>query len=610
MHDAPGWQSDPFRRIVSVLVRLAPGASAAAAREQATAAVGRGVTLRPLAGSLAIMASERRVAAALAALSVLVLLIALANAATLLLVRGARRRAEFAIRAAIGASRGRLVAQVAWDAIILGSMTGVLAFLLAQWTEEGLRRLLLPGLAPRALFEPWMLGAACAAAAMAAAVAAVAGIAQIPATADAGDLRGGRPGRSLGQRALLASQLAIVVVLLGGVGLFGRSLQTLRGQSFGFSIENVLLVGFAPGFQDVPDREVLFRAALERVRALPGVAAATIVQSAPFGSFHVPPISVPGRAEPPAVGNQLPYLIAATPELFDVAGIEILEGRRFTAADERGAPVVIVNASMARTVWPGERAIGKCIRIGFDPDFDPSIADGPPMPSSRLPCREVIGVARDFRQRSVLPAPGEDRLMQYYVPFSQVPPPPAGIAPGPRVSGLLVRTGGDPRALVQPIRSAVVAGRTDLPLLNVRPYVEIFETGVRPWRVGVALMGAFGALALLVAGIGLYAAFAHAVAQRRRELAIRLAIGAARPAIVRMILRDAVGIALAGTAIGGVLTVMGGRWAVALLYGTSPADPVVLTVITLAAFAIALAATALPARAASRTDPNALLRAE
>jgi predicted permease len=610
MQGKPGWQNDPFRNVVSVLVRLAPGGSAAALRDQSSLALARGVTTRPLSGSLAATAVERRLVAAVAGLSALVLLIALANTATLLLVRGARRRTDFAIRAAIGASRSRLVAQAVWEGAILAAAAGASAFVLARWTEEAMRRLLLPALAPRVLVEPWMIGAALAAAALAGGVAAAAGIAHIPRTADVRDLRGGRYRRSISQRVLLAGQVAVVVVLLGGAGLFGRSLHSLRTQSFGFSIENVLLVGFTPGVQDVRDRDALFLAAVDRVRALPGVTAATVVQSAPFGSFHVPPISVPGRAEPPAIGRQLPYLIAATPDLFDVAGIELLEGRRFTEADDRGAPVVIVNASMAATVWPGESAIGKCIRIGFDPDFDPLVADGPPMPSSRLPCREVVGVARDFRQRSVLPAPNEDRLMQYYVPFSQVPPPPGAVDPGPRVSGLLVRTEGDPRSLVRAIRTAVTAGRTDLPVLNVRPYLDIFDRGVRPWRVGLALLGMFAALAVIVAAVGLYAAFAQAVAQRRRELAIRVAVGAARAAIARMILRDAAAIAVVGAAAGIGLTIAGGRAVVSLLYGTSPADPIVLGAIALAALAIAVAATAIPARAAARTDPNELLRAE
>ena len=112
---------------------------------------------------------------------------------------------------------------------------------------------------------------------------------------------------------------------------------------------------------------------------------------------------MPGRAEPPGAGGQLPFLQAATPEFFDILGIRIVEGRKLTAADDRGAPVVVVNETMARTVWPGESAIGKCIRIGFDPGFDPETATGPPTPSAAVPCRQVVGVAHDMRQRSLVP---------------------------------------------------------------------------------------------------------------------------------------------------------------------------------------------------------------
>lgn len=150
----------------------------------------------------------------------------------------------------------------------------------------------------------------------------------------------------------------------------------------------------------------------------------------PFTGFHVP-IAVPGRDEPPSVGRQLPFLVAAAPELFTILGIRVIEGRVLTAADDRGAPVVVVNQSMARGVWPGESAVGKCIRIGFPPNFQSD--SGPPVPDETVPCREVVGVVNDTRQRSLVPVNDEDRLMQYYVPFSQVPFPP--FMPDPGLNG-------------------------------------------------------------------------------------------------------------------------------------------------------------------------------
>ncbi len=175
---------------------------------------------------------------------------------------------------------------------------------------------------------------------------------------------------------------------------------------------------------------------MDGVAALPGVARATVIQAAPFASHHIPPISVPGLAAPPAADGQLPFLTAATPEFFEIMGVEIVAGRSFVAQDDRGAPVVIVNESMARGAWPGQSAVGKCIRIGFGPDFDPFTATGPPVPPVTLPCREVVGVARDLRQRSVVPTGHEGQLMQYFVPFSQVPPPPTGVGDGPGGAGI------------------------------------------------------------------------------------------------------------------------------------------------------------------------------
>ena len=242
----------------------------------------------------------------------------------------------------------------------------------------------------------------------------------------------------------------------------------------------------------------------------------------------------------------------------------------------RGAPVVVVNETMARTVWPGENALGKCIRIGFDPSFDPLLRRDHPGRLRLSPCREVVGVARDIRQRSVVPGGSEDRLMQYLVPQSQVPGRPAGVGPGPGIQGLLVRGGVDADALIAPIRRAVLDGRTDLPFVEVRPYAELLHRQMRPWRLGTALLTLFGVLALGVAATGFYAAFAHAIAERRREMAIRIAIGAQPARVLAMILRESGRVAAIGVVCGLLLAVVAGRWLQSMLVGIVPADPLVL----------------------------------
>jgi putative ABC transport system permease protein len=516
MREMPGWDRDPFRNIAAIVVRLAPGETPAAASAQASSAIerkDRRVTLSPIGGG-DVTATEQRIAYWLTGVSVLVLVIGLANSATLLLIRGAARRRDFAIRSALGATRGRLLAQAIVEATLLAATAVGVALLLAYWFDEAVRSVLLPTVVHSAGLTLRTLAAAALAGVLVLVVAAAAAVAQLPRSLRDADLAGSstRPRRiARSGQALLLVQTTLSVVLLAGTGLFGRSLYNLMSQEFGMRTGDVLLVEFDRGPGAARELEQLYSSALERIRALPGVEIATTVKTMPFTGFHVPPISVPGLAGPPRVNGQLPFLIAATPQFLEILDVAIVEGRRFVESDERGAPVVIVNETMARSVWPGESALGKCIRIGFEPSFDPSTATGPPPPPATVPCREVIGVARNVRQRSVVPSGSEDRLMQYFVPFSQVPPPPAGVGPGPGIQGLLLRTTAGPGVLAAPIRRVVLDGRTDLPFLQVRRYSELLERQMRPWRLGTALLSLFGALALGVAAVGLYATFAHSV---------------------------------------------------------------------------------------------------
>ena len=412
MRETPGWNLDSFRNVVGIVARVEKGQDVAVTA-QASVALDRGVSLVALDGG-EVAPAERRIAYALAGVSILVLIIGLANAATLLLVRGTRQQREAAIRTALGATRGRLFVQVLAEGSILAVISTAGALALASWLGEVVRRVLLSGVIENEVFTLRTILVAVAAGVGALALAAAVGVAQIPRHVRAGDLSGASYGarRSRAYPMLLLVQTTLSVVLMAGAGLFGRSLYNLRAQDFGMRLSDVVLVGFEPGPNPVAGQAELLRAALERIRQMPGVDAATVIQSMPFAGHHVPPIGVPGMVEPPSVNGQLPYLIAATPEFLRILGIDIAQGRAFTGDDERGAPVVIVNQTMARTVWPGESALGKCIRIGFDPSFDPFTATGPPGPPTNVPCREVVGVSRDVRQRSVVPGGGEDRLMQ------------------------------------------------------------------------------------------------------------------------------------------------------------------------------------------------------
>ena len=606
----PWWTGESTRNVVSLVVRLTARGEVIRVSGRASAALDRTVHLTPITGTAGRSALNRRMTIGLAALSGLVLAIALANAATLLLVRGSVRQPQWAIHAALGASRRRLLGVVTWEAVLLSTLAAAVSLGLATWAEELLRRVYMPDLVEGAGPAPRTVQAAALAWLLTAIVATVAGAVHASGSA-AGVLTGARAtpgGHRAVQRGLLVAQVTVCVLLLAAVGLFGRSLLELRSQDFGFRLDDVVIVSFPPGPQPVAGRDALFAAGLDRIRALPGVAMATAIQTAPFTGHHVVPISVPGLAEPPKAGEQLPYLVGATPEYFDIMGIPIVDGRGFTAEDDRGAPVAIVNRSMARAAWPGESALGKCIRIGFDPDFDPFAGGGPPPPPRTVPCREIVGVAADVRQRSVLPADGEDRLLQYYVPFSQIPGPPAGIPSGPSIGALLVRTSLDAGTMTAAIRRAVVASRTDLPFLNVRTYGSIVDERLRPWRLGTLLLGMFATLAVAVAAVGVFAAMAHAVAERRREMAIRLAVGARRGSVMALVLRDAIRVALAGIVVGAAGAAVGGRWIASLLHGTSPTDPIVLGAAAVFLLIVVVIAAVVPARRASLAEPGLLLR--
>jgi putative ABC transport system permease protein len=608
MRDSPGWDRDGNRNFASILVRIAGDQTAAAAATQAGAAIDRRVVLQETAGS-GIASTERRVAWWLGGVSVVVFLIGLANAATLLLVRAAKMRHDLAIRAALGASRARLIAQATIEATLLAVAATVVALFLALWMDDAVRRVLFPGIVARTTIGDSTLWAALAAGLMAAVAGSLALLWQVPSHAASGQLSGagsagGRRTRTM--TSLLLVQTALSVVLLAGAGMFGGSLYQLWAQDFGMNMAGVLLIDFEQGPNRSEEQSRILASAIDRIRELPDVELATPINNIPFTGFNVPPIAVPGRDGPPSVGGQLPFLTASTPELFTILGIRIVEGRALTAADDRGAPVVIVNQTMARGVWPGESAIGKCIRIGFDPDWVPS--EGPPTPSDKVPCREVVGVARDTRQRSLLPSENEARLMQYFVPFSQVPYPPFISQTEPRINGLLVRPRRITTALVSNIRRLVVGTRTDLPFVSIRPYTQVLDRQMRPWRMGTTLLGLFSALAVGVAAIGLYAAFAHAVAERRREMAIRLAVGARPAGVLRMVVGEALRLAGLGAVCGAVVAAGAGRWLQALLFGVQPSDPLVLGAAAGVMLLVAVLATWLPARTAARADPSRLLR--
>jgi len=600
MHDTPNWHREPRMAVVELGVRSVDGRNRESVSTQLTAATRTPIVLAPIVGA-DIAPEPYRIAMWLGALSLVVLAAGLANGATLFLVRNARRRREIHIRAALGATRARLLRQlIVESAVVAIGATGA-ALLLAFWFDELVRRVLFPTLVERAGSNPIVILAALVGGVCTLVVGLVSSALQLPAQVSAEDLAGRRRlwRRSTIQRELLIVQSTLAVVLMTGAGMFAQSYLRTLSERHESRLSDVLMVTFDDGPGAVRDQDQLLAAALDRVRKVQGVDAATPFWVLPFGrGMHRPRLTVPGVGEP-RLGDQLASMIASTRELFDILRIDIVEGRGFTAQDDRGAPVVVVSESLARAIWPGRTAVGKCIWVGEDPEPAP----GPSRRRASAPCREVVGIARDWRA----PRAGQRRDMYYYVPVAQA----LGVLPGrPPIEGVVIRARTDVQLSADDLRLAVTDGRSDLPFVRVESYSALEAPRLAHWVIGMRLLAIFGALALATAVLGLYAAFAHAVAERRQEIAVRIAVGASRQNILLMILRE--GTALAGRgAINGVIAATLIGWAArSMIVGLSSPGPIVSALAVSIVVAGAVAATWLPARAASMADPGQALRVD
>ena len=621
----PGWRELRGFNMVTLVGRLRGRASVAATEEEATAAYRRGLAAHGPAGAADEVAAVRlrplvaastsegltpsgRIALWVGGVTAAVFLLAVVNFTNLQLLRAARRQREVAVRVALGMTGRRLASLWAAESLLLAAAGGAAALLVARWGGESARVLLAPEMAPAEGFvTPRILVATALAAAFAGLVAGL-----LPArVAASGSLRprlesGPSPGGSGRPRllgTLLFVQTATSAVLLAGAGLFLASLYHVRTQNLGFTTERTLYAQIPPQAGGAAsERDAFYRRALAEVRELPGVEMAIPVDALPFGPHVIPPISVPGLAEAPGAGQQLPFLNGAVPEYFRMMGMRVLRGRGFTAADDaRGPLVVVVSETMARTIWPGEDALGKCIRVGFAEGEEPTMQASP-----SLPCREVVGIVNDARRRSIRP---EDiPIMQYYVPFEQAPKPPV---PGiPAISGLLVRTAGEAEEMVAAVRRSMQSAAAGAPYVDVRPYQALLEPQVRPWVLGSALFAAGGALALAMAAVGIYGMLAYGVAQRTREIGIRTALGARRRDVLLEVLREGLATALVGLLAGAAVVIGAGRWVEPLLFGVTSGDPGVLAAVTLALALAALAAALVPALRAGRVEPLVALRRE
>ena len=286
-------------------------------------------------------------------------------------------------------------------------------------------------------------------------------------------------------------------------------------------------------------------------------------------------------------------------------GVTLRDGRLFGDADGRGAPlVVLVNETMARSLWPGERAVGKCIRVGFDP----AAAEPSPLAPATLPCRQIIGVVRDSRVRSIRPTDNESRLMQYYVPFGQQPAP--FVAGGSQINGLLVGTLDDPSRMIASVQRFLQATATMPLYARVSPYEDLLDPQIRPWRLGASLFSALGGLALAIAALGLFAVVSYLVTQRLREIGIRLALGGTSGSIARLVVGGATRLVALGAVLGAIAAFALAPLMQSMLFETSAYDVGVIGVVAAVLAMVAIAASSTPAWRASRVSPSRTLQAE
>jgi predicted permease len=520
----------------------------------------------------------------------LVLLIACANVANLLLARASGRKREIAIRISLGASRGRLIRQLLTESALLGLLAGAAGLLIAHVSQDLLWSLRPPFLDADAMD----LGLSRTVLAFTMLISVLTGLVfgLVPA------LQLSRPqlvdhlkdrtnratghGRLFGLRnVLVMAQVALSLVTLVGAGLFLRSLQNAQRTDPGFETHNLLLLSFDAGAEGYTgESAAAFQAtALERVRAVPGVKGAVMASNALFGGGFSRTVFPEGVDQNDRRNGRLTPLNQVGPGYFETLGIPILRGRPLAETDGVGTPMVaVVNETMARRVWPEQEPIGKRFRC-FGEDW----------------IIEVVGVARDAKYFTI----GEDAQSYFYLPLAQHPS--AAVTAH-------VRTAGDPAAAVGAVRGQVQGLDARMPITNVLTVGQLFDQALWAPRMTARLLGAFGALALVLAAIGVHGVVSYSVAERTQEFGIRMAMGARPVDMLRMVLRQTLITASIGAAVALLVAYAATRGLGNLLIGVPTGDPVTFGGTLAVILAAALAASAWPAWRASRIDPLVALR--
>jgi putative ABC transport system permease protein len=595
------------RHYLEVLARLKPGVTLAQAKSEMSTIAARlqqqypqnnadlGATVQPLQEHL--VGDIKPALLILLGAVGLVLLIACANVANLLLARAAVRQKEIAVRVALGARRWRLIRQFLTESVLLSTLGGIVGLaiaygglvLLKAFIPENISQAREISMDLKVLGFTFLVSVATGLIFGLAPAVQAARFNQIETLKEGGrDAATGGSGKRL-RSLLVMAEVAISLVLLIGAGLLINSFLRLRNVDPGFRADNLLTMKIVlpePKYEEAERRSTFYTDVIQRVESLAGVKSAAVTTNLPlYRQGNSISIGIEGRPAPPPGQELIVVTRIISPGYFDTMSIPLLRGRQFTDQDTSTSPnVVVISETMARRFWPDEEAVGKRLSAGRARSPEDWI--------------QVIGVVKDVRQFELNAEPKP----QMYLSYRQA----EFFAP----RDLVVKTDADPASLAATVRKAVWEIDKDQPVSNIRTMEEILAGSIARQRFSMLLLAIFAAVALVLAGVGIYGVMSYSVAQRTREIGIRMALGAQTGAVLKLAVGYGLKLVIAGIVIGLVAAFALTRVMSTLLFGVTATDPATFTLISLLLVAVAALASYIPARRATRVNPIIALRYE
>jgi putative ABC transport system permease protein len=522
-----------------------------------------------------------------------VLLIACANVANLMLARGANRQKEMAVRIALGAGRARLVRQLLTESVLLAVTGGVLGLLLAVWGSRMLVRL---GSLPNSGYigiDTWALGFTLLVSFVVGIIIGIVPALQFTRTSISETLKqgsgrtGGSPIKQHTRKALVISEVALSLVLLIGAGLMIRSFWKLQNVDPGFDTSNALTMSIVLNYirYSEPHQRLAFvDRAIENIRAVPGVVSVGTTTKIPLaGGGSTQPFSIEGRPTAAIAEQPMAQTRYISPDYFRAIGIPLRQGRFFSDQDrDNSQPVIIISEAMARRFWPGENPIGRRLTPSFH---------------SEQGAREIVGVVGDVKTTGL----DVDASAMMYLPYKQFPLP---------FMSFVVRTASNPESLVQPVSKAIYSIDKEQALTNVQTMEQVLTKSLSGRRFNMTLLLTFAGVALVLAAVGVYGVINYTVTLRRRELGIRMALGAKTMDVLRLVLGQGLALTLIGVGAGLISAFALTRLMASLLYGVTATDYLTFVSVSAVLIAVGLAASYVPARRATKVNPTIALRTE